>query len=94
MKSKQITRISILQSSKIVTAMYVILGCVYALIGIPMVVFGGGALRGMGVIYILMPIVMAVVGFFGFVIFAWIYNLLAEWLGGFEIETRDIGAVS
>jgi len=38
---EQITRISILQSSKIATALYVLLGFIYTLIGIPMLIFGG-----------------------------------------------------
>ncbi|HXI41993.1 MAG TPA: hypothetical protein VNH83_18560 [Bryobacteraceae bacterium] len=65
---KQITRISILQSSKVATALYAL----------------------MGFIYILMPIPMAVLGFIFFVLFAAIYNLLARWLGGMEVEVTDI----
>ena len=49
---KQITRISILQSSKVATALYAILGCIYALFGIPMLIFGGEKLKIMGIIYI------------------------------------------
>jgi|SRR5215469_5308814 len=88
---KQITRISIIQSSKVATALYVLLGFIYTLIGIPMVMFGGDKLKIMGTIYILMPIFMAVFGFIFFVIFAAIYNLLAKWLGGMEVEVTDIG---
>ncbi len=33
---------------------------------------------------------MGVVGFIFFVLSAWIYNLLASWLGGFEFELKDI----
>jgi len=39
--TKQLVRISILQSSKIMTALYVLMGCFYTLIGIPMIIFGG-----------------------------------------------------
>lgn len=87
---KQLIRISVLQSSKIVTALYVLMGCIYTLIGIPMVVFGNSQIRVMGIIYILMPVFMAIFGFIFFVIFAAIYNLLASWLGGIEVEVKNI----
>ena len=87
---KQITRISILQSSKVATVLYAILGCIYALFGIPMLIFGGDKLKIMGTIYIFMPLLMAIFGFIFFVIFAALYNRLAAWLGGIEIEVTDI----
>ncbi len=87
---KQIIRVSILQSSKIVTALYTLMGFIYTLIGIPMFIFCDGKLKIMAIIYILMPIVMAIFGFIFFVIFAAIYNLLARWLGGVEVEVKDI----
>jgi len=33
---------------------------------------------------------MAIFGFIFFVIFSAIYNLLARWLGGMEVEVTDI----
>ena len=86
---KQLIRISILQSSKIVTALYVLMGFIYTLIAIPMIIFGGENLRVMGIIYLFMPLIMAVFGFLFFVMFAAVYNVLAMWLGGFEVEVRD-----
>jgi hypothetical protein len=91
--TKQIIRISILQSSKIMTALYVLVGFIYTLIGIPMIIFGNTQLRIMGIIYSLMPIVMGIFGFICFVIFAAIYNVLANWLGGVEVEIKNIDAV-
>lgn len=88
--SKQMIRISILQSSKIMTAMYAIMGLIYTLIGIPMAIFDTGAARIIGIIYIMGPVFMAIVGFIFFVIFAAIYNVLATSLGGFEFELRDV----
>jgi hypothetical protein len=87
---KQIARISILQSSKIVTALYVLMGFIYTLIGIPILIFGGKELQIMGAIYTAMPIIMAVFGFIFFVIFAAVYNVLAKWLGGIEVEVATI----
>jgi hypothetical protein len=87
---KQLIRISILQSSKIMTALYALTGCIYTLIGIPMVVFGAKQLKIIGMVYVFMPVLMAIFGFIFFVIFAALYNLLAGWLGGFEIEVKNV----
>ena len=87
---KQLIRISILQSSKILTALYVLMGFVYTLIGIPMIVLGSKQFKIIGIVYLLMPIIMGVLGFIFFVIFAAIYNLLAKWLGGLEVEIKNI----
>ena len=83
---KQISRISVLQSSKIMTALYFLMGFIYTLIGIPMVIFGGGQMKMIGTIYIFGPILFGILGFICFVIFAAAYNGLAKWLGGFEVE--------
>lgn len=86
---KQVIRISILQSSKILTAMYFLMGFIYTLIGVPMIVFGSPGLRVAGVIYLFMPVIMAIVGFVFFVIFGAVYNFLATLLGGVEVEVSD-----
>jgi hypothetical protein len=87
---KQLIRVSILQSSKIMTALYFLMGFIYTLIGLPMIVFGEGPIRIVGYFYLLGPIMMAVLGFIGFVIFAALYNLLARSLGGIEFEVKNI----
>ena len=87
---KQLIRISILQSSKIMTALYVLMGFIYTLIGIPMIIFGNNQIRIMGIIYLFMPVIAGVFGWIFFVIFAAIYNLLAKWLGGFEVEIKNV----
>lgn len=87
---KQLISISILQSSKILTALYFLLGFLYTLIGIPMIIFGEGQVRIIGFVYLLGPIMMAVIGFVFFAIFAALYNLLVKSLGGFEFEIKNI----
>ena len=91
---KQLTRISILQSSKIMTALYVLMGFIYTLIGIPMLIFGGKQFQIISIVYILMPIIMGILGFIFFGIFAAVYNGLAKWLGGFEVEVKDVDPVA
>ena len=87
---KQMIRISILQSSKIMTALYVLMGFIYTLIAIPMIIFGSPQLRIIGLVYLFMPILLGIFGFIFFVIFAAIYNLLASWLGGVEVEVKNV----
>jgi hypothetical protein len=88
--TKQLVRISILQSSKITTALYVLMGFFYTLAGIPMIIFGGKGLRIVGIIYLLGPVFAGILGFIFFVIFAAIYNVLAKSLGGIEVEIKNI----
>jgi hypothetical protein len=87
---KQITRISVLQSSKVATVLYFLVGFIYTLIGIPMIIFGGKQIQVMGIVYLFMPLLMAIFGFVCFVIFAALYNLLAKLLGGFEFEVTNV----
>lgn len=86
----QLIRISILQSSKIMTALYALIGFIYTLIGIPMIIFGGKPFHIIGMFYLFGPIFMGVFGFVFFVIFAALYNGLAQWLGGFEFEVKNV----
>jgi hypothetical protein len=83
-------RISILQSSKILTTLYFLFGFLYWLGAIPMLIFGDTKMHVIGIIYLFMPIVMAVFGFIFFVVSAAMNNLLAGWLGGVEFETKTI----
>jgi hypothetical protein len=89
---KQIVRISIIQSSKIVTLLYTLLGFIYTLIGIPLAIFATTPqMQIIGIVYCFGPVFMAVLGFIFFVIGAAIYNLLASRVGGFEFEVKDVG---
>ena len=87
---RQLTRISILQSSKIVTALYAFFGGLYTLVGMLMILLGGQNLVAIAVIYMFGPLWMAIIGFIGFVISAAIYNWLASILGGIEYEVTEV----
>jgi hypothetical protein len=87
---KQVIRISILQSAKICTVMYALVGLLYTLIGIPMMIFGSSTLKVMGVIYLFGPLWMGIIGSIFFVISAAVYNWLASMLGGFEFEVKEV----
>jgi hypothetical protein len=86
----QMRRISVLQSSKILTVFYFLFGFLYTLAGVPMILFGDNRLRVLGIFYTLMPVIMAVFGFVFFVVSAAVYNVLAGWLGGIEFETINV----
>ncbi len=88
---QQITRISIFQTSKIMAALYLLMGGFYALAGIFMLIFGEGEAKLTGIIFLFIPVVMAIFGFVGVAFSCWVYNLLAKLLGGVEFEFEDVG---
>ena len=87
---KQIVRISVIQSSKIMTLLYTLFGFIYTLIGIPMIIFGSSQMKILGIVYLFGPVFMGVLGFIFFAIAGAIYNLAASVVGGFEFEVRDV----
>ena len=66
------------------------MGFIYTLFGVPMLIFGGERIKIMAMIYIVMPAVMAIFGFIFFALFAALYNFLAKWFGGIEVEVKTI----
>jgi hypothetical protein len=44
----------------------------------------------MGIVYCFGPILFSILGFVCFVIFSALYNGLAKWLGGVEIEVSTL----
>ena len=87
---KQISRISIAQTSKVIAILYVIFSLLYSLIGIPMIIFGGSDVKMMGYMYLFMPIIMGIFGFIFVALGCWVYNLVAGKFGGVEFEVKDI----
>lgn len=86
---KQITRVSVLQTSKVVTILYALMSLLYSVIGLFMVLFGSGEIRVMGFIYLFMPVLMAVLGFIMMLLCCWLYNVVAKWVGGVEFTVAD-----
>lgn len=85
---KRVTRISVLQSSKMAAALYFVFGLLYTLVGIAMFI-AKGLSDPTAVLFILMPVIMGIFGFLFFGLFAAIYNLLASWIGGIEVEVTS-----
>ena len=44
----------------------------------------------MGIIYLFMPVIMGILGFVCFVVFAVIYNLLAKWPEELKLKSRPL----
>lgn len=86
----QISRISILQSSKVVVCLYGLIGMLYFLVGLGILIFGGAQLFAAAVFYMLMPVLMVIFGFLLWCLFAWLYNVVAKMVGGIELELKQM----
>jgi hypothetical protein len=92
---KQIVQVSVMQSAKVMAA-------VYLLTAIPVVLLWVLAMStvaphgaGFGIVMlVVMPVAYAIAGFVGAAIGAWIYNLVAARIGGFEFTTVEVGATA
>lgn len=87
---KQLTHISVLQSSKVVAALYFVITLPFAVILLFVGIFGGGF--GMAIGALFAPFLYAIVGFIVFAILSWVYNLVAARIGGIEVTVTDLPA--
>ncbi len=86
---KQITRISPVQTAKVMALLYF-------LMSLPMVLFmfaiyshAPAPRPFMAGTLVLMPVFYLVFGFIFTVVGAWVYNLVAKWVGGVEFTTAE-----
>ena len=86
---KQIKRVSVLQTSKVIAIFYVLISLIYSLIGALMVAFGSGQIKMMGTFYIFMPLIMGIFGFLMMLLCCWLYNVVAKWVGGIEFTVEE-----
>lgn len=86
---KQIVHVSVLQSSKVMAVLYLVLSLPMVLImAIPALMTGG---EGISIaMLIFAPIIYTVFGFIFTALGAWIYNLVAARIGGFEFTTTEV----
>jgi hypothetical protein len=87
---KQIVQVSVVQSAKVMAAVYLVTAIPVAILaGLFMTSFmPAGASIAM---LIMMPVAYAIGAFIGAAIGAWIYNLVAARIGGFEFTTAEVG---
>jgi hypothetical protein len=86
---QELKKMGVLSVAKIYAAFGAIGGF---LLGVFMTLIGAAAIGGLSGLYfgvasiIIFPILYAILGFVGGAIFAFLYNLIAGWIGGIEIE--------
>jgi hypothetical protein len=85
---RQITHVSIHQTSKVFALLYFCASLLVVPIAIGAMAFSPKA-RGMGLLVIFLPILYGAVGYVGSALFAALYNVLAKRVGGVEFESVD-----
>jgi len=85
---KQITKISVHQSSKVLALLYFVLS---AIICIPIGFFGILNGKGEGAIaFFLLPFLYGIATYITFAIICWLYNKIASYFGGIEIGVEEV----
>jgi hypothetical protein len=87
---KQIVRVSILQSAKVAAALYLVISIPLCLVMLIPALLGGGMPGVSMVMVIAMPVLYTVFGFLFTLVGAWVYNLVASQVGGFEFTTAEV----
>jgi hypothetical protein len=88
---KRIARVSLVQNAKLMAALYLVLSLPMVASMAVMAALGGqGAMSGFALI--VFPGLYAGCGFLFTLIGAWLYNLVAGYVGGFEYTTAEVGA--
>ena len=86
----QIKRFSIGQAAKFLGVLYLLFGLLFVpfflFIGMMAPNDGGGAFVGGTMMAVAMPLIYAIMGLVGGAIGAALYNLVAGWVGGIEVE--------
>jgi hypothetical protein len=86
---KQITRISPLQTSKVLAAMYFLISLPMVLIMLVPLLFADPKPAFFSGFMLALPFLYAIFGFIFTLIGAWLYNVVAKYLGGIEYTTTQ-----
>lgn len=87
---KQITHISVHQTSKVISAMHTaMLSVLFVLPTVLGHLFNGMILAGI-LILIFAPFLLWLLMYIGYVIACWFYNAVIPWTGGIEIDVKDV----
>ena len=101
--TRRLKRIGPMQAGKVLGILYGVIGLIFVPFFVVAAVLGAFAEQGqadaaagvavaggMILMAVLFPIMYAVFGFVGGVIMAAVYNLIARWVGGLELEFEDV----
>jgi hypothetical protein len=88
---KQIVQVSVLQSAKVIAGIYFVITVPIAALIALFALFGGHGLAGL-MMAIGISLGYALGGFLTSLLGAWIYNLVAARVGGFEFQTVEVGS--
>jgi hypothetical protein len=87
---KQITRISPLQTAKVLALLYFVISLpMILLMGIMAMLAPGPQPPFFSGLMLAMPFLYLVFGFLFTLFGAWVYNLVVKWVGGIEITTIE-----
>ena len=85
--AQQIKRFSIGQSAKFMGVLYLLLGLLFVTLFLLLEAFAPEGTAGFGTMFaIMMPVMYAVIGLVSGLVGAALYNLVAGWVGGIEVE--------
>jgi predicted Co/Zn/Cd cation transporter (cation efflux family) len=88
---KRIEQVSLVQNAKVVAVLYLLLSLPVLVILWVAAAFTGHGLVS-GVALVVFPLIYALSGFVFTLIGAWIYNVVASMVGGFEFTTKEVSA--
>lgn len=87
---KQILHVSVFQSAKVMAVLYFVISIpLVLLMAIPSLLSNAPGARFSLVLLILMPILYLIFGFLFSALGAWVYNLVAARIGGFEFTLSE-----
>jgi hypothetical protein len=88
---KQVTHLSPHQSAKVVAVLYVVCTLPFALFGVLGLIFGWSTTaRFHSAIFIFVPLIYGVIGYILFALFCWVYNHVAQRIGGIEFSVEEL----
>jgi hypothetical protein len=87
---KQITSISPFQTAKVMAVLYFVISLPLIVFMVLMFSFMPGAKTPMLSMMLALPFFYLIFGFIFTITGAWVYNLVAKWVGGIEFTTSEI----
>ncbi len=97
---KRVKRFGIYQTSKVVAVIYFIITAIVMIpFGLFSAMFGtntlipGVPING-GIVMVFLPFIYAIAGFIFSAISCFVYNIIAQWTGGIEVEIETTGEIN